>query len=318
MVQLEFIILTTAAFAAGYALDVHKTTPNVSRMAHNIKASIQEYGLPAHYSPPEQTQHTSRLKRDGAAQGFFDDDLASDADWKKFTEKGGALMCGLNGNDEEAGLQMGDKRTPPSAASPWTGDLMWELQTWKWSTVDPTTYSCKMNDHWAISEAMRSLGLNGKPQSEGGDNTCYRVEHWDPKASTPAINQWYTVDGKDYQATKAHYEFATNAKGGAIFAFYLESPIYSASNTWFAGRKPADPAKLPQLRAFSDILWGYWIRQNPDVKNIRYFFMLGISNEETNQLIAACLAAKGKTLREWPGVRFDTATDEGHALLGKC
>lgn len=54
---------------------------------------------------------------------------------------------------------------------------------------------------------MKALGLNGSPQSEGGDNTCYRVEHWDPKAAEngrqiPAINQWYTVDGVEYQVRR--------------------------------------------------------------------------------------------------------------------
>jgi hypothetical protein len=53
------------------------------------------------------------------------------------------------------------------------------------------------------------------------------------------------------------------------------------------------------------------------VQNIRYFFMLGISNDQTNELIARCLKNAGKELKEWPGVTFDTATDEGHALLGE-
>ncbi|UPX16374.1 uncharacterized protein EKO05_0006781 [Ascochyta rabiei] len=242
-------------------------------MARDTIKDIQTPGLAAPLSSPDQSQPANRFRCDGAVQGFFDDDMASDADWKKFTDKGCALAYGLNGNDQEAGLQMGDKRTPPSAASPWTGDLNQELQTWEWSIVDPTTYSCKMNDHWKISEAMRSLGLNSKSKPEGGEIACYRVEHWDPKAGTPAINQWYTVDGIEYQ-------FGTNTEGGAIFGFFLESPVYAASNTWFGGRKPANPSKLPQLRAFSDILWGYWVRENPNVRNIRFFFMMGISNDE--------------------------------------
>lgn len=66
----------------------------------------------------------------------------------------------------------------------------------------------------------------------------------------------------------------------------------------------------------SDIFWGYWNRNNPNVRNIRYFFMLGISNDVTNQLIARCLQNVGKELQEWPGVTFATSTDEGRALLG--
>src|SRR5690242_17744057 len=113
-------------------------------------------------------------------------------------------MCGLHGNDEMAGELMGDMRTPPSAASLWAGDLKEELARWKWSEVDPSTYSCKMDDHWKIPVAMRALRLSGRPQSEDGDNVCHRVEHWDPKAMKdgqriPAINQWYRVDGTEYQ-----------------------------------------------------------------------------------------------------------------------
>ena len=65
------------------------------------------------------------------------------------------------------------------------------------------------------------------------------------------------------------------------------------------------------------MIWGYWNRDNPDIKNIRYFFMIGISNDLTNQLIVSSLNNKKATLSEWPGTEFSTATDEGHALLGK-
>jgi hypothetical protein len=51
------------------------------------------------------------------------------------------------------------------------------------------------------------------------------------------------------------------------------------------------------------------------VKNIRYFFKLGISNESSNQIIASSLKKVKKELRERPGMSFDTSTDEGHALL---
>jgi hypothetical protein len=44
--------------------------------------------------------------------------------------------------------------------------------------------------------------------------------------------------------------------------------------------------------------------------------MLGISNDETNQVIASCLKRAKKELSEWPGTSFKTDTDEGHALLG--
>jgi hypothetical protein len=119
------------------------------------------------------------------------------------------------------------------------------------------------------------------------------------------------------QATKAHYEFGINKKGGTIYGFFLESPQSSAKALWFAGSK--DPAKddLPQLRAFSDVLWGFWNRDNDNVQNVRYFFMIGVSNDMTNNIIASCLRNAKKQLSEWPGTEFSTATDEGHALLGE-
>ncbi|KAF1923546.1 uncharacterized protein M421DRAFT_425767 [Didymella exigua CBS 183.55] len=274
--------------------------------------------------PETSLRHVGRkikFKLDGSVQGFFDDDYASDADWEKFTKKGSALMCGLNCDDKEAGLQMGDTRTPPSSASPWSGDLRQEMAAWKWTEINPSTYSCKMNDHWKVPEAMKALKLDGKPQSESGENVCYRVEHWDPSlaengSQIPAINQWYNIDKTEYQATNAHYEFGLNPSGGAIYGYFLDSPVYAASTLWHNNRKPADPAKLPKLRAFSDVLWGYWNRDNPDVKNIKYFLMMGISNDQTNAIIATCLHNKKEALKEWPGVEFDTASDEGHVLLG--
>lgn len=118
------------------------------------------------------------------------------------------------------------------------------------------------------------------------------------------------------QATKAHYEFGINRPGGALYGFFLDSPVHAAASLWHANRKPADRAKLPKLRAFSDMLWGYWNKDNPDVRNVRFFFMMGISNDQTNALIATCLRNKKETLREWPGVGFDAESDEGRALLG--
>jgi hypothetical protein len=189
---------------------------------------------------------------------------------------------------------------------------------------------------------MQSLGLDGRPTTEGGDNQCYRIEHWDPESrdaegnQIPTIHQWYNVPGnsKQYrvsfllhvmakllltteQATKAHYEFALNTKGGAIYGLFLESPQASAKTIWGGGKTEPNKDDLPQLRAFSDILWGFWVRNNPNVKNIRYFFMIGISNDLTNQIIASCLHGANKELSEWPGTDFSTATDQGHALLGK-
>lgn len=149
---------------------------------------------------------TPSLSFANPAHGFDGDDIADDEDWAKYTSKGGALMCGLRGTDQTAGSLMNDRRNPPSAASIWNGDLRQELHTWYWRHIDPATYSCKINDHWNFASALKSLGLNGKPTAEGGDNTCFRVEHWDPSKQenghqVPAINQWYKVGDKEYRVS---------------------------------------------------------------------------------------------------------------------
>jgi hypothetical protein len=102
----------------------------------------------------------------------------------------------------------------------------------------------------------------------------------------------------------------------AIYGLYLDNPQSAASMNWYGNKKVPDLALLPHLRALSDVLWSYWVRENPDIKNIRYFFMLGISNDQTNQLIASSLQHAKKQLSPWPGISFSADTDEGHALLG--
>ena len=103
----------------------------------------------------------------------------------------------------------------------------------------------------------------------------------------------------------------------AIFGLYLESPFTAANTIWYGNKKQAKLEELPELRAFSDILWGFWIRDNPNIKNINFFFMISIINEDSNRIIARCLRNAGTKLGPWPGTSFSTDTDEGHALLGK-
>ncbi|KAF1937969.1 hypothetical protein EJ02DRAFT_411304 [Clathrospora elynae] len=250
------------------------------------------------------------------------DNMASDEDRTKCTNKGAALMRCLAASDQTAGNLMGDKRIPPSAASQFHGDLKQELQNWYWRERNPTS-GRRTAEWWQFPRAMQALGLNLTPTTQGGDNATHRVEHWDREMRDEkgnqvlAINQWYNVPGIErHEATRAHYDFGVNAKGGAIFGFFLESPQASARALWYGGSKEPDPADLPQLRAFSDVLWGYWSRDNADVKNIRYLLMVGICNDMTNQLIDECLCRKNAELREWPGTDFEADTEEGHALIG--
>lgn len=142
------------------------------------------------------------------ATGFWDDDLASSADFSKFADKGGALICALAGTDRTAGHLLGDKRDPPSAASIWTDNLKQALHDWYWRPMTPATEGCNLNDYWKLSAALRALGLDARPKSQGGNNMCHRLEHWDAEKEengkpVPAINQWYEVGGVSYRVSSA-------------------------------------------------------------------------------------------------------------------
>ena len=54
---------------------------------------------------------------------FEPDDHASDDLWQRVACKGGRLVAAMLGTDEDAGKRIEDKRTPPSAASFWQGNL---------------------------------------------------------------------------------------------------------------------------------------------------------------------------------------------------
>jgi hypothetical protein len=58
--------------------------------------------------------------------GGLDFDFNSAADdemWKRYIDKGSHHNCIMSATDTGAGFLMQDSRKPPSAASPWSGDL---------------------------------------------------------------------------------------------------------------------------------------------------------------------------------------------------
>jgi hypothetical protein len=71
------------------------------------------------------TSNNSRQLADGIhARGYFDPvKYADDATWKKYVDKGYHLKCIMEAPDQAAGFLTEDTRSPPSAASRWTGDL---------------------------------------------------------------------------------------------------------------------------------------------------------------------------------------------------
>lgn len=81
--------------------------------------------------------------------------------------------------------------------------------------------------------------------------------------------------------------------------------------------RPANPDELPELQYCSDVLWGYWARDNLDVKNLRVYGAQHVVNDDTVLLVTRAMRNRGKTaLEPWPGVEFAYGTDEFKALIG--
>lgn len=86
------LIAIVAVCVAASARNIRKELPEPSESHLHPLGLIVDLKLLPFEDALTYTQPSARLKRDGAGQGFFDDDYASDADWTKFTNKGGALV----------------------------------------------------------------------------------------------------------------------------------------------------------------------------------------------------------------------------------
>jgi hypothetical protein len=175
------------------------------------------------------------------------------------------------------------------------------------------------------------LGLSITSKSRGGDNMCYSIEH-NGKDDEDSEGEYF-VNGRKYQVRSVYISrinpsslarilvdidpyarFGINHVGGAIFGQNFQAPKYAAKEIW--GRDPR-PDELPALRLASDIMWAYWIRDNPNVGNLKYYIANHIQNADTGALMARILRAKKVPASTWPGLELKMDTDEAQALLGK-
>ncbi|KAH6860763.1 hypothetical protein BKA58DRAFT_323113 [Alternaria rosae] len=283
------------------------------------------------FSPPDFDALEFSPALDARAPDDFNKGVyATKALWNKYLDKGNRLMCFMEATDRGAGWLSQDNRQPPSAASRWTGDLRTELGTWGWreGEVDKS-WECEFTT-LGLKETFQGLNLDprsmyeesGQPQE--GANDCYYLQHYDERSkdsededgeAEEIVNQKYHVGGKEYTATGAYYKFAVN-HGGGMIAQNIESPSHAVIMPGSWGR-PANPGELPKLKTASDVFWGYWVRDNPDVKNFRVYGAQQVINTDTNLLIARALKNVGKAqLSVWPGDVFSLGTDEFRALIG--
>lgn len=124
------------------------------------------------------------------------------------------------------------------------------------------------------------------------------------------------------QVTDAEFTIGVNAQDGIIFFINLVSPVQGAKKLWYQQDPPKDA--LPGIRSSSDVAWGLWNRAcnalGKDIKNIKKFMSLTITNDETSEVIYEALRRVKPTPLEdpaqWPGTTWDTTSEEGQALLG--
>jgi hypothetical protein len=97
----------------------------------------------------------------------------------------------------------------------------------------------------------------------------------------------------------------------------LVSPRYAVTERHNWNREAASN-ELPALRYMSDIFFGYWRRITSNPKNLRYYIATHVVNDDTVKLVARALKNnKLDDLSEWPGVTFETDSEEWAALVGK-
>jgi hypothetical protein len=125
--------------------------------------------------------------------------------------------------------------------------------------------------------------------------------------------QTYNVGGKTHRATGGHYKFGIETSTGAMFSLLLLAPAEAAKDC-----KPQIPKEdLPELQRASDLAWLSWAHFAEPKSHLKYFFNIAITNEDTQKAIRTVLKNTDTAYGPWPGVTFNTNTDEGKVLLGK-
>ncbi|KAI9695499.1 MAG: hypothetical protein M1820_008601 [Bogoriella megaspora] len=185
-----------------------------------------------------------------------------------------------------------------------------------------------------MTSALNALGLSQQTVPQGGTNNLVQ---WSQDHSG-------TYNGHSFSATTGRYLNIYNPTLGTIFALQNYSPLHPENPP----SSSSDALIPPPLKQWSDVTYLEYARQatsSSQLTNLRYIFRNKIDNLATRQAISRALrihsnipisfssdtnngedssSSNGDNDDDgtprwypgpWPGVTFDTDTDEGKALL---
>lgn len=96
--------------------------------------------------------------------------------------------------------------------------------------------------------------------------------------------------------------------------------MHAAKVYWAKSGVNATIDMMPELRHGANIMGAYWLRGNPDPKNLKYYIALGIENDSTLQAIAIIMAHNEMAqIPVWPGLKLDPRPADdwmGKLMLG--
>ncbi|CAI9628672.1 unnamed protein product [Alternaria burnsii] len=221
-------------------------------------------------------------------------------------------------------------------STPWDGDLEKEMVEWGWDNWQEHKGWCNFKEN-GLSPALKALGISDQHVDDKGDNQCWVANHFDgpgvlfnpddPEYIDDSDDEMLAMDDQYYmdpngqrkRCTGASYAMGINVPAGVLYFISRTGPLEAAK--WLWERTPQF-SELPNLRMSSDLAWSLWHKiMWPDhpLSNIRKIFSLYITNEETNDIVEKALGI-GPTddMKKWPGVNFDSTSDEGLAILGSA
>ncbi|KAL5402521.1 hypothetical protein PMIN03_010602 [Paraphaeosphaeria minitans] len=181
---------------------------------------------------------------------------------------------------------------------------------------------------YGIARALASLGKSDRDRQDGGLITMCEIYHFSLEQlrqvpPIPINQQTYARPpiGQRSRYTGMTSQWGYSVVDGTIINTNIKSAVAAANE-----RNPPVPYyDLPDLRALSDLQFVVWDNEasymHADaVKNLQWYFVASIVNEEARQVIRAALSqlhwGNDQPLLPWPGLWVPITVDAGRAILG--